>query len=396
MNIPPRVLIIASLITLISVSLEPCFGQRPVDPSRFRAPQPRVYTLDEGDTLGVFVEGVVGEADSVPPINYPPAGSSLGPAMGFPTLVLYDGTIRLPNVDPVSVKGLTVSQVELLLKKIYRDSENPIIAERSRVIVSLVRKRTVNVTVIRGDQSQARANSRRSNTNAVAARSDGSARIVDLQLPAGENDLLNAMVQSGGLPGVNAKDQIQIFRNARKPVLDPRYRNGLFPRSGEAVQTNSSSIAIRSGAGDRGNQQSARFPRSSARLNNGDIVQIASKPTEVYYTGGLLGGGEFLIPRDRALSVMDAISLAGGVPQPQNGFGAVPLQQPRVLRLLRIQNGRQSTFQFDLSGGYSQQAANTQIRSGDYLILDFSPSQRVQNVGTRVFNTAGVRQLFRN
>ena len=388
MNIPPRVLIVLSLI---SIFVTPGFGQCPVDPHRFQGPQSRVYTLDKGDTLGVFVEGVVGEVDSMPPINFPPAGSSLDPAMGFPTLVLHDGTIRLPNVDPVSVRGLTVSQVESLLKRLYRDGENPIIAERSRVIVSLVRKRTVNVIVIRGDQSQARGRlgATRFNTNAVTARSDGSAQIVDLQLPAGENDLLNAMVQSGGLPGVNARDQIQVLRSSPKPILDSRYQNGMFPRSGEINQPNSSSVAIRG-------QQATRFPRSSAVLNNGDIVQIASKPTEVYYTGGLLGGGEFAIPRDRGLSVMDAISLAGGVPQPQNGLGAVPLQQPRVLRLLRIQNGRQSTFQFDLSGGFSQQAANTQVRSGDYLILDYSRGQRVQNVGTRVINSAGVRRLIGN
>ena len=387
MNITPAKLLSVSL-TIVFAS--PCFAQRPVDPSRFLAPQPRVYTLDEGDTLGVFVEGVVGEQDSNPPINYPPDGSSLGPAMGFPTLVLHDATIRLPNVDAISVKGLTVSQVESLLKRLYRDGENPIISEQSRVIVSLVRKRTVNVTVIRGDQSQARSNSgSRFNTGPVAARSDGSASIVGLNLPAGENDLLNAMVQSGGLPGVNAENQLQVFRTAKKPIVDPRFRNGAFPRSGETHPSNSTSFPIRT------DRQASLFPRSSAQLNNGDIVAIASKPTEVFYTGGLLGGGEFRVPRDRALSVMDAVALSGGIPQSQRG-GIVPNHPPRVLRLLRTQNGRQLTFRFDLSGGYSQQAANTQVRAGDYLILDYSRAQRVQNLGTGVLDTVGVRQLFGN
>ena len=145
----------------------------------------------------------------------------------------------------------------------------------------------------------------------------------------------------------------------------------------------------------RTDRQASLFPRSSAQLNNGDIVAIASKPTEVFYTGGLLGGGEFRVPRDRALSVMDAVALSGGIPQSQRG-GIVPTQPPRVLRLLRTQNGRQLTFRFDLAGGFSQQAANTQIRAGDYLILDFSRTQRVQNLGTGVLNTVGIRQLIGN
>jgi hypothetical protein len=67
-----------------------------------------------------------------------------------------------------------------------------------------------------------------------------------------------------------------------------------------------------------------------------------------------------------------------------------------LLKLVRTAGGQQTTWQFDLSGGYSQQAAQTRVRAGDYLILDYSPAQRVQNVGIGVLNTYGVRQLFRN
>ena len=370
-------------------------GQSLIDASRFQAPKQDVYTLDDGDTLGVFVEGVLGDIRSMPPVHQPAPGSNLPPAIGFPTLVMHDGTIRLPLVDPISVRGLSVSQVESLLKKTYQSGKNPIITDRSRVIASLIRKRTVNVMVIRGDQSQARTDSRfqrGGNSRPVSARSDGSGQIHNLNIPAGDNDLLNAMMQSGGLPGVNARDQLQVYRNLPS---SNRSRNSSFPRTGAAA-SRSSNRGFTQSFPVRGNSRSASpFPRSQARLNNGDVVAITAKPTEVFYVGGLLGGGEFVIPRDRPLSVMDAIAQAGGIPQAQRGVGAIPLQQPRVLTLLRRNGGRQFSQQFDLSGGFSQQASQTRVRSGDYLILDYSPRQNVQNIGIGVFNTFGVRQLFR-
>lgn len=368
-------------------------AQRVVDPAMYQAPKQDTYTLDHGDTLGVFVEGVVGELNEMPPVHQPAEGSSLGPAMGFPTLVVHDGTLRLPLVDPINVRGLTVAQVESLLKKIYRQGDKPIITERNRVIVSLIRKRTVNVMVLRGDQSQAQTPQRfgRQNRGPVANRSDGSSRVYNLQLPAGESDLMGALMESGGLPGVNAEDQMQILRNASGQTV---LAQSPFPRTGnssfEASQRVAQSAPVRYGA------QSTPFPRSSARLGNGDIVSVAARPTEVFYIGGQFGGGEFLIPRDRPLSVMDAVAQAGGVPQQSRGLAAVPLQEPRLLKLVRNVGGQLATYQFDLSGGYSQQAAQTRVRSGDYLILDYSPAQRVQNVGIGVLNTYGVRQLFRN
>jgi protein involved in polysaccharide export with SLBB domain len=329
----------------------------------------------------------------MPPVHQPDPNSDLPPAMGYPTLVLHDGTIRLPLVDPISVRGLSVAQVESLLKKTYRDSDDPIITERSRVIVSLIRKRTINVVVVRGDQSQAQQDARFRGQNRsapVSARSDGSGRIYNLNLPAGDNDLLNAMIGSGGFPGVNAQEQMQLLRN----IHHGSAQTSPFPRTGKTAaqpRTFAQSLPLRS----KGANQTSSFPRSQARLNNGDIVSIAAKPTEVFYTGGLLGGGEFLIPRDRPLSLMDAIAQAGGIPQSRGG-GVIPLQQPRSLTLLRRNGDGQVSYRFDIDGGFSQRASQTIVRSGDYLILDYSPAQRVQNVGVGVINTYGVRQLFGN
>ncbi|QEG22968.1 polysaccharide biosynthesis/export family protein [Mariniblastus fucicola] len=394
-RIVARLILIAFAICLAGSKT---VAQTMVDPSLFQQPRQEKYSLDDGDTLGVFVEGVIGEFRSMPPVHQPVAGSDLPPAMGFPTLVLHDGTIRMPLVEPISVRGLTVLQVESLLKKTYREGKNPIITDRNRVIVSLIRKRTVNVMVVRGDQSDsmARPGLRTNQSSPVSARTDGSGRIYNLNLPAGDNDLLNAMMQSGGLPGVNAEEQMQVLRNVANAKVGNR--RAPFPRTGDRVghpesdRGHSQYFPLRSDA----NFPSEPFTRTQTRLGDGDIVAISGKPTEVFYTGGQLGGGEFVIPRDRPMSVMEAIAQAGGIPQSRRGLGAIPLQEPRLLTLVRNVGGQQISWQFDLGNGFSQQASQTHVRSGDYLILDYSPPQRVKNVGIGVFNTYGVRELFRD
>jgi len=81
---------------------------RPVDSSPdisyLRQRKPRSYLLDSGDVLGIL-----GEVDGVPPIHYPPEGSSPGPSMGFPIVVRESGAISLPLVDPIWVRGLTTN-----------------------------------------------------------------------------------------------------------------------------------------------------------------------------------------------------------------------------------------------------------------------------------------------
>ncbi len=47
-------------------------------------------------------------------------------------------------------------------------------------------------------------------------------------------------------------------------------------------------------------------------LEDGDIVMIDSREAEVFYTGGLLPGGEWPIPRDYDLDILGAMAIAGG------------------------------------------------------------------------------------
>ena len=99
------------------------------------------YLLDTGDILGVFIENVLGEFGSAPPIQYPAPGSDLPPAVGYPTVVMKDGTISLPLIPPVSVRGKSVEEVKIQVERAYRGGENPILIGQGRILVSLARKR---------------------------------------------------------------------------------------------------------------------------------------------------------------------------------------------------------------------------------------------------------------
>lgn len=57
------------------------------------------------------------------------------------------------------------------------------------------------------------------------------------------------------------------------------------------------------------------FNEQDIILDDGDVIFIESRETEVFYTAGLLGGGQWELPRDYDLRLLEAIAIAQG---PQN------------------------------------------------------------------------------
>ena len=77
---------------------------------------------------------MIGDLDSNPPVQIPPAGSALPPAIGFPVPVRENGQIELPHVGALTVKGMTVQQVENLLKQKYIGGEHPYCARTTEFL----------------------------------------------------------------------------------------------------------------------------------------------------------------------------------------------------------------------------------------------------------------------
>ena len=143
-------------------------------------------------------------------------------------------------------------------------------------------------------------------------------------------------------------------------------------------------------------------------LEDGDIVYIESREAEVFYTGGLLPGGEFKIPRDYDLDVVAAMALTGGgISSPQQGggggggmggmgrlFGGVP---PGMLYVLRKTpcNG-QITIEIDLAKANVDPRERILVQPGDILILRFKPSEEILNFGLGTFFTFGIQYALRS
>ena len=377
-----------------------------------RAPKQKTYLLDSGDVLGVFLEGLLGQPGEAPPVFFPPESSSLGPSVGFPFVVQENGTVSLPAVDPISVRGLTVEQAEALIRSIYlgRDSSgNGILTGKSRVIVTLQRKRTINVIVVRQDNSASmRAQSvSRGNNSPVFDRSDQSARLSSIQLPVDDNDVFNALIETGGLPGLNA-ESVRVYRSANQPAVDTRFgrSNTVFPRSSTPVspfpRTGFSQAGVPAQKNGSGvniplHQSSTyqSFDNRQSVLSSGDLVIVQARPTEVYYTSGLLRGGEFPLPRDKNLTVLEAIAIAGG-PMVNNNNGLGLSRLPPTELIVSRNNGRNGlvTIRVDLDRAQNDPNQNILVAPGDNLLLRFKPIEQIGNFGIGTFNNFGLRRIL--
>ena len=390
----------------------------PLDPARLSQEPPRDYLLDDGDILGIYIEGILpfvppDRPPEPPPVNFPDATSQLDPSLGFPIAVINDGTIQLPNLEPIKVRGLTIDQTRDLIRKYYLDSE--ILRESSRLqpIVTLMKERTYNVIVIRQDMGAVGGGGGGAGQAGFTRATDYSATGRMLKLKAYQNDVLNALMESGGLPGVNAKNEVKILRASR---ADQRRRDEFVQQFYQQYYCNPDpcgcppplpedpsilKIPLRLPPGTI-----PEFGPENVVLEDGDIVYIESRDAEVFYTGGLLPGGEFKIPRDYDLDVLTAMALSGGgISRQQNGGGGgmggiggmVGQVPPGMLYVLRKTpcNG-QITIAVDLAKANVDPRERILVQPGDILVLRFKPSEEILNFSLGAFFTFGIQYALTN
>ena len=389
---------------------EPQADKVPIDVARLRQPKPEYYLLDAGDILGVFIEGVLGNLDESPPVQFPTADSDLPPAIGYPVPVREDGTLSLPLVDPIPVRGLTISQAEQLVSRAYLGGPDPLLKGDGRIIVTIMKERTYRIFVVRQDNTffgnSAQFSSQRSQ-RAVTDRSDLSGRGFVLQLPAYKNDVLNALSTTGGLPGVNAKPEVRVLRGDRIEIANRDDQITEFYRSNKPEafpyelvpdmpnDANTVSIPTRLKPGEIPD-----FLPDDIILLDGDIVYVESRDTDVYYTGGLMGGGEWLLPRDYDLDVLGAVAIAGVSVGVGNGSGrgaianSISVPPTELLVLRKLPANRQLAIRIDLGDALNDPQQRLLVRKGDTLLLRYKPQEELINFGFATFFTYGIRSLF--
>ncbi|HEX3314258.1 MAG TPA: polysaccharide biosynthesis/export family protein, partial [Gemmataceae bacterium] len=145
------------------------------------------HLVGPGDTLGIWIEGILGEKGQpipVQPRTIATADSaSTQPGLGYPIVVSEDGKLELPFVAPLNVDKKTVSEVREMVRQAYLGGPEPILKKGpERIFVSLIQPRKFRVQVVRED-----ANSIQFNNGAATSsrRSYGQT----LELPVYENDV---------------------------------------------------------------------------------------------------------------------------------------------------------------------------------------------------------------
>jgi len=385
----------------------------PIDYRTLGQSPPTVYRLDSGDVLGIAIDGILPfsaptAAPTSPPVNFPESDSRLPPSTGFPVAVHENGTILMPGIAPILVRGMSVDEVRETLVKVYSENSK---AKRGEFypLVSLLRQRTYNISVIRRDL--------------------GETSSASIQLEAYRNDVLNALLKTGGLPGDDAKDQVTILRQHRSdstpmvgktPMVsfqntDPRnnsintqisYRNRYSPETlppptwheFEPPET----IPLTRYAGPSGQCVDGYITgyNQSSILYEGDIIYIESRESEVFYTTGLIPGGQHPIPRDYDIDIFDAMAIAGYSYGKAQGTGgglvAITGVTPTQLFVFRKTNDEygEIPIKIDLVKAVTDPRERLVIKAGDKLLLRYTPAEEATNFGTIAFFTFGIQQLF--
>ena len=383
---------------------EPRANQIPIDLARLRQDPPKEYLLGPKDILGVYIEGILGKAEEAPPVHFP-QDSSKPPALGFPIPIREDDTVALPLIEPIKLSGLTLTQAQNLIKDSYINS-NLLPADRARIIVTLIRPRTYQVIVIREDVGGGAAGANfvgNVNNFVRGSLQTGTGQVVNLA--AYENDVMHALAATGGLPGLDAKNEVKILRGKHSDATrrDEYIKTQMENRSRDACMCpppflddpSIIHIPLRLPPGEIPN-----VTEKDIILQDGDIVHIESRDVEVFYTGGLLGGREIPLPRDYDLDILGAIALSGGAIA-QNvgggvgvaGLGGAAPSNAIVLRPLAC--GGQITIEVDLNKAAKDPASRILIAPGDTIILRYKPIEELTNFGIASFFIYGIQELIR-
>ncbi len=195
-------------------------GKVPINFTLLRQQPPASYVVSPGDTLGVYIQGVVpSSTDEQAPLYtnitgtrdaYPATGLIHAPVVGLPLKVNEQGALELPLVDKVNLSGMTLSQATEAVRKSYLVDHKILQPGRDRIIVTMIKPRVHRVLVVREDVSALNGPSYY-NPVAVPYTKRGTAEILDL--PVFENDVLHAIMATGGLPGIDAHNAVWVLRS---------------------------------------------------------------------------------------------------------------------------------------------------------------------------------------
>jgi protein involved in polysaccharide export with SLBB domain len=372
-------------------------------------PTPDVYRLGPDDVLSIYIEGIFSKTEQPLPVHYTDT-FRVKPTVGYPVTVRDDGTIALPLLkDPIPVHGKSVEEAQQAILDAYVKAEliQPTGEAAKRMLVTLDRKRRYHVSVLRQevggfDSGPEGITGATIISSTTTKRSNG--HVVDL--PAYQNDVLTALSLSGGLPGLEAYDEILIMRNpsardrAALEVYLKSCNSGHKPPLPTGLDASVIRIPLRAPSADL-----TWLRQEDVLLYNGDVVFLEARDLEVFYTGGLLPPGEFVMPRDRDLDVVEAISLVKGT-LVNGAFSISSLTgaiippgiggpSPSCLTVIRQAPGHnQIAIRVDLNRAIQDPRERITVKPKDVLILQDTPGEAVARYFTDVFRFVSVYRVW--
>ena len=220
---------------------------------------------------------------------------------------------------PIRVSGLTLGQAEVRIRQADTEDKEILLKGADKIILTLMRRRTYHVLVIREDNND-------------------KGQTYSIELPAYENDILHALSETGGMPGESAINEVMVLRGGMNHYADGGIVQdiGSVGMTGESATFEDANVLRIPIKGERGSF--LNLSEADVTLDDGDVIYIKGREQEVFYTGGLLVGGQFQLPRDYEINVLEAIALAGGNAATTPGAGSgvsgglMPASQLTILR----------------------------------------------------------------
>ena len=402
----------------------------PIDLSLLGQSRPGVYRIDTGDVLGVYINTILGPEGVEPPPTLAETTLNLIPGAGTPFLVGRDGTILLPELGPVFVRGLSKVELANRLKQLAKQAslgpnDDPDEIEDPKVVVSILKERTISVVVFRDELGPDGALDNNAIGIGGARFDEPTGQIVELR--AYENDVLHALAASGGPPNLEGETTITVTRAGGLKLLgcDPNGCGPLPPTSLGAPGLFPGAAAGGAPAAIGGHSagpyappvlhapptidgpqvvkiplrllpgQAPGFCHADVILRDGDAVYVSDRTEDVFYTGGLLGPGSFRLPRDTDLDVLEALAVIQGQ-RPSVGTTRaltgnsslsrdVTAGASSLIVIRRRPDGTRLRIEVDLRDALVDPRERILVRPQDYLILQYRRGEAVVAAFERFF-----------
>ncbi|HEV3257726.1 MAG TPA: polysaccharide biosynthesis/export family protein [Gemmataceae bacterium] len=317
---------------------------QPLQLASLGAPVHSRYLIQAGDLLDVSVSNLVGEGQAYP----------------VPTRVQPDGSVRLPLVGTVTVANLTLPEAEMGVFASYASQG---LLKDPQVVVALHETRKVRVFLL------------------GAVKNPG-----QFDLNGNESDLLSALVAAGGLTN-EAGTVVEIRHRLVPDPVTPRWdsqvaragsetadwhpaKAGRVPSAYAPVPAPVASVSASPSAQaqvvrlDLTDEQDKATLAEGVQVQNGDIISVEERQIKPIYVLGMVNKpGDYTIPPNRAIRVLEAVGLAGGVDRNSLPDKAVVIRQrPDQLGVVVIR--------VDLNRAKRNMAENILLMPGDTVSVE--------------------------